>query len=166
MHGAIGHAVAGVSIVLAILSAGCQSDHGSTPTTSPPNTTAPSMPHSTAAMTPTDTTTLQPNERGFVYFYTKSRKVFCAVDDERVSCQYPMRTNRDGVRSNGVTFTRDGSVDYVIGDADVRPDLTLDYKTYRAFGWTIVAADDDSLAFRYDATGHGIHVSIDKVTTY
>ena len=168
MQRSITLAAACAGIALATVSAGCQTDSVSQPVVRSSNTIEPSTPHTASGVTPVDVTTLQPNERGSVYFYTKAQKVFCAVDESSVSCQAKFTNTplQDGVRTNGVRFTRDGAVDYVIGDADVRPELTLDYTTYRAFGWTIVAADDDSVAFRYNATDHGIYVSIDKVTPY
>ena len=43
--------------------------------------------------------------------------------------------------------------------------VTIDYRTYSAVGWTIVATTDGT-RFTNDRTGHGAFVSIEKVETY
>ncbi len=45
------------------------------------------------------------------------------------------------------------------------PTVTIDYKTYDAQGWTIIATSEGT-RFTNGHTGHGMFVSIDKVNTF
>ena len=72
---------------------------------------------------------------------------------------------RDGVQANGVNVTADGTVEWLVGNLGDIPAVTLDYRTYRALGWTIVASSDGT-RFTNGDTGHGMFVSIEKVETY
>ena len=107
------------------------------------------------------------NERGYAYFYTKSGNTYCGVDAEEVRCsaQFTNTPVQGSMHANAVRFNADGTVEYLIADADVRPELTLDYKTYSALGWTIDATTDGTW-FTNDQTGHGMFVSVEKVEVY
>lgn len=72
---------------------------------------------------------------------------------------------QDGTRANGVNLSADGTVDWVLGNLGDIPVVTIDYRTYSAVGWTIVASSDGT-RFTNDRTGHGMFVSIEKVETF
>ena len=54
---------------------------------------------------------------------------------------------------------------WILGNLGDIPTVTIDYKTYDAQGWTIVA-NKDGTRFQNNGTGHGMFVSIDKVNTF
>jgi hypothetical protein len=115
-------------------------------------------------------TTLQPDQWGGVSFRTQSEQLRCGVTKEQVVCSSHHFTNpplQNGVPTNGVIFHNDGAFRYAIGDSATPADklLALTPGTYHAVGWTIVAAEDGSLTFTYDADGNSMYVSLDKVTT-
>ena len=169
------------------LVAGCQSGTQGTPVTSPESPTEPSFPTSrpttsrptTAPPTTTARTTpstvisppgaevLPPDESGYVFIETKSGQTRCQIDEEAVGCEAPF-TNapmQDGVRANGVNLTAGGSVEWIVGNLGDIPVVTIDYRTYSAVGWTIVATSDGT-RFTNQRTRHGMFVSIEKVETY
>ena len=110
---------------------------------------------------------LPPNDSGYVYIETKSGKTRCQIDEVAVGCeaQFTSSPMQDGARANGVNLSADGSVDWVLGNLGDIPVVTIDYRTYRAVGWTIVASSEGT-RFTNDRTGHGMFVSIEKVQTY
>jgi hypothetical protein len=165
----------------AALIAGCQTGTPGTPVTSPESPTEPSFPASrpprpTAAppktITPTPTAPapgaeVLPPENGYVFIETKSGQTRCQINEGEVGCeaQFTNSPMQDGVRANGVRLTADGAVEWVVGNLGDIPAVTLDYRTYRALGWTIVAAEDGT-RFTNDATGHGMVVAIEGVQTF
>ena len=173
-----------LACVLAVgaLVAGCQSGTQGTPVTSPESPTEPSFPTSrpstsrpttTARTTPSTVISppaaevLPPDESGYVFIETKSGMTRCQIDEEAVGCEAPF-TNaplQDGVRANGVNFTAGGSVEWIVGNLGDIPVVTIDYRTYSAVGWTIVATSDGT-RFTNQRTRHGMFVSIEKVETY
>lgn len=170
--------LAGVLAVGALL-AGCESGTPGTPVTSPESPTEPSFPTSrptrpTAAQ-PSPSTTAAPApgaevlapENGYVFIETKSGQTRCQLNEDEVGCeaQFTNSPMQDGVRTNGVRLTADGTVDWIVGNLGDIPVVTLDYRTYRAVGWTIVAAENGT-RFTNDRTGHGMFVSIGKVDVY
>lgn len=170
--------LAGVLAVGALL-AGCQSGTTGTPVTSPESPTEPSFPTSrptrptAAPPSPSTTATPAPGaevlapENGYVFIETKSGQTRCQLNEDEVGCeaQFTNSPTQDGVRTNGVRLTADGAVDWIVGNLGDIPVVTLDYRTYRAVGWTIVAAEDGT-RFTNDRTGHGMFVSIEKVDVY
>ena len=72
---------------------------------------------------------------------------------------------QDGVRANGVNLTADGNVQWIVGNLGDIPVVTIDYRTYSAVGWTIVATTDGT-RFINQRTRHGMYVSIEKVETF
>ncbi len=171
--------LAGLLAVGALL-AGCQSGTSGTPVTSPESPTEPSFPTSrptrpTAAPPVTEHHGTHPRlaprsfgpENGYVFIETKSGQTRCQLNEDEVGCeaQFTNSPMQDGVRANGVRLTADGAVEWIVGNLGDIPVVTLDYRTYRAVGWTIVAAEDGT-RFTNDRTGHGMFVSIDKVDTY
>ncbi len=170
--------LAGLLAVGALL-AGCQSGTSGTPVTSSESPTEPSFPTSRptrpTAAPPSPSTPAPPApgaevlapENGYVFIETKSGQTRCQLNEEEVGCeaQFTSSPMRDGVRTNGVRLTADGAVEWIVGNLGDIPVVTLDYRTYRAVGWTIVAAEDGT-RFTNDRTGHGMFVSIEKVDAY
>jgi hypothetical protein len=160
------------------LLAGCESGTPGTPVTSPESPTEPSFPTSrptrpTAAPPPSTTTApapgteVLPPENGYVFIETKSGQTRCQLNEDEVGCeaQFTNSPMQDGVRANGVRLTADGDVAWVVGNLGDIPVVTLDYRTYRAVGWTIDATEDGT-RFTNDRTGHGMFVAVEGVQTF
>ncbi len=110
---------------------------------------------------------LRPQESGYVFIETKSGKTRCQIDEQSVACE-ALFTNaplQDGVRANGVNLSADGSVSWIVGNLGDIPVVTIDYRTYSAVGWTIVATADGT-RFTNQQTKHGGFVSIEKVESF
>ncbi len=139
----------------------------SRPTAAPPRTVAPSSPATPTAKPPGDAEPLPPDDSGLVFVETKSGKTRCQISEDAVGCeaQFTNSPTRDGVQANGVNVTADGNVEWLVGNLGDMPVVTLDYRTYRALGWTI-AASSDGTRFTNGDTGHGMFVSVEKVETY
>jgi hypothetical protein len=71
----------------------------------------------------------------------------------------------EGTHANGVSVTAAGAVRWVVGNLGDIPVVTLDYRTYSAQGWTVVATTGGT-RFTNDRTGHGMFVSIEKVESF
>jgi hypothetical protein len=52
-----------------------------------------------------------------------------------------------------------------LGNLGAIPAVPIDYKTYDAQGWTIVASEAGT-RFTNAKTGHGMFVSVEKVNTF
>jgi hypothetical protein len=154
--------VVGAGLVLSGLTAGCQSDIEGTPVTSSEPTAKPP-----ATVPPVDAEPLPPDESGYVFIETKSAQTRCQLDEQAVGCeaQFTNTPIQDGVRANGVNLTADGAVEWIVGNLGDIPVVTIDYRTYSAVGWTIVATTEGT-RFTNQRTGHGMFVSIDNVETY
>lgn len=138
----------------------------SRPTSEPPNSspTAPSsLPSSTTAQ-PSGGQTLAPNESGYVYIETRSGKTRCQISAKTVGCESQFTDSPviDGEHATGVEVSASGSNRWVLGNLGAMPTTTIDYDTYRAVGWTIVA-DGGGTRFTNDATGHGMFISTERV---
>lgn len=133
---------------------------------SPPATTTPQQPTSSAPSTP-GAIPLPPNQNGYVFIETKSGTTRCQIDADSVGCEAPFTNSpiKDGERANGVNITADGTVDWVVGNLGDIPVVTIDYHTYDAQGWTIVATAEGT-RFTNNRTSHGMFVSVEKVDTY
>jgi hypothetical protein len=110
---------------------------------------------------------LPPQDSGYVFIATKSGSTRCQLDAQSVSCE-ALFTNaplQDGVRANGVNLSADGKVAWIVGNLGDIPVVTIDYRTYSAVGWTIVATTDGT-RFTNQRTKHGMFVSIEKVDTF
>lgn len=175
-------AVAGILLVLTSVAAGCQSGIEGTPVTSSKSPTEPSFPTSKPTAKPPRTSApptpgnpisppgaevLPPDESGYVFIETKSGQTRCQIDEQAVGCEAPFTNTpmQDGVRANGVNLTADGDVEWIVGNLGDIPVVTIDYRTYSAVGWTIVATSDGT-RFTNQRTQHGMFVSIEKVETY
>jgi hypothetical protein len=137
------------------------------PTVSTPTTPAPSRTSPPTAAPPVGAVPLPPDNSGYVFIATKSGQTRCQISTTTVGCEAPFTNTpfKDGVRANGVNVTSGGAVEWIVGNLGDIPVVTIDYRTYSAVGWTIVATSDGT-RFTNDRTGHGALVSIDKVEAY
>ena len=104
---------------------------------------------------------------GYVFIETKSGKTRCQIDADSVGCEAAFTNSPviDGTQANGVRLTSDGQLKWILGNLGDIPVVTIDYKTYSAQGWTIVATELGT-RFTNDRTGHGMSVSIEKVESF
>jgi hypothetical protein len=141
-----------------------------TPPLAPPPTaipgpappTTPTSPNPPAGAVP-----LKPDQNGYVFIETKSGLTRCQINKDSVGCEAPFTHSplQDGEHANGVSVTAGGTVNWVLGNLGAIPTVTIDYKTYDAQGWTIIATTDGT-RFTNEHTHHGMFVSIDKVSTF
>lgn len=133
-----------------------------TPGPSPAPPTAPASPTAPAGAIP-----LPADQNGYVFIETKSGMTRCQINKDTVGCEAPFTNSplQDGEHANGVSINASGKVQWVLGNLGAIPTVQIDYKTYGAQGWTIKAAADGT-RFSNDHTGHGMFVSIDKVSTF
>ena len=108
-----------------------------------------------------------PSDGGYVFIETKSGQTRCQVSETEVGCeaQFTDSPKVDGLPANGVRVSPDGDVEWVLGNLGDIPVVTLDYRTYSAAGWTIVAGEAGT-RFTNDATGHGAFVAVEKVDSF
>lgn len=141
-----------------------------TPPSTPPATTSPSPAPPTTPASPTPpagAVPLKPDQNGYVFIETKSGLTRCQINKESVGCEAPFTHSplQDGEHANGVSITAGGTVNWVLGNLGAIPTVTIDYKTYDAQGWTIIATTDGT-RFTNEHTRHGMFVSIDTVSTF
>jgi hypothetical protein len=132
-------------------------------TSQPPST--PSAPSSTPSQKPSGGgQTLPPNDNGYVYIETKSGKTRCQISADTVGCESDFSNSPvvDGQPANGVEVSSSGTNRWILGNLGAMPTTTIDYGTYSAVGWTIVA-DSTGTTFTNDGTGHGMFVSTERV---
>ncbi|MDT5139534.1 MAG: hypothetical protein QOD58_3796 [Mycobacterium sp.] len=141
----------------------------SRPTAAPPSPSSPTpAPPPTTPTSPTPgATALKPDQNGYVFIETKSGLTRCQINKDSVGCEAPFTNSpmQEGEHANGVHITSTGNVQWILGNLGNIPTVTIDYKTYDAQGWTIVA-NKDGTRFQNNGTGHGMFVSIDKVNTF
>jgi hypothetical protein len=143
------------------------------PTTAPsapPSSTVPGVVPPTGPASPTGPAgaiPLKPDQNGYVFIETKSGLTRCQINKDSVGCEAPFTNSplQDGEHANGVNITSGGNVQWVLGNLGAIPTVTIDYKTYAAQGWTIIATSDGT-RFTNDHTKHGMYVSIQKVNTF
>jgi hypothetical protein len=161
------------------LLAGCQSTVPGVPTTragSPtepsfstprPSRTPPSKPSSSPTGPQPGAQVLPTESGGYSFIETKSGQTRCQINVTAVGCEAPF-TNApeiDGAQANGVEISADGKNRWLLGNLGDPPVVALDYRTYSAQGWTIVATEAGT-RFTNDRTGHGMFVSLEKVELY
>jgi hypothetical protein len=175
--------VAACALAVGALLAGCQSTVPGTPTTRAGSPTEPSFPTPRPSRTPPPSTSQPPSsspnaappgvkvlpteQGGYSFIITKSGQTRCQIDVTAVGCEAPF-TNApkiDGEQANGVETTADGKTRWLVGNLGDPPVVALDYQTYSAQGWTIVATEA-STRFTNNKTGHGMSVSIEKVEPF
>lgn len=139
----------------------------SRPSTSRPTTAQPTKATPSGPVSPPAAEVLPPDETGYVFIQTKSGQTRCQIDEQSVGCEAPFTDTpmQDGVRANGVNLSADGNVRWIVGNIGDIPAVTIDYRTYSAAGWTILATSDGT-RFTNQKTKHGMLVSIEKVETY
>ena len=112
---------------------------------------------------------LTPNGQGYVRVETKSGSTGCSINTELVACQTAANnwpTTPGGRHYHTVSVTSDGQLHWVEADLGaLEGRVTLDFQTYSAQGWTIVA-NQDSTRFTNDQSGHGMSVSDQGVTSF
>jgi hypothetical protein len=133
-----------------------------TPSSTVQSTPPPALP---AASPPTPSAKALTPSDGYVYIVTRSGRTYCQITTFEVDCQAPFTNTPfvNGMRANGVRFTADGKVEWVSGDLGDIPVVGIDYGTYRALSWTIVATQAGT-TFTH-SNGHSIFVSLDNVAT-
>jgi hypothetical protein len=136
------------------------SPSNTSPTPAPPTT--PAGPPAPAGAIP-----LPPDQNGYVFIETKSGVTRCQINKDSVGCEAPFTDSplQDGEHANGVHITSGGSVQWILGNLGAIPAVPIDYKTYDAQGWTIVASEAGT-RFTNAKTGHGMFVSVEKVNTF
>jgi hypothetical protein len=149
---------------------GCGTDAEPEFPTTRPSTTAPSTPPTSASSVPTTTQrptggkVLSPNANGYVYIETRSGLTRCQISADTVGCESEFTDSPtiDGESANGVEVSASGSNRWVLGNLGAMPTTAIDYDTYQAVGWTIVA-DSTGTTFTNDGTGHGMFISTERV---
>jgi hypothetical protein len=106
-------------------------------------------------------------QNGYVFIATKSGQTRCQLSKTEVDCESaftnPPKVN--GENANGVRVTADGKLSWVVGNLGAIPTVTLDYQTYSAVGWTILAGAEGT-RFTNAGTGHGMFVSTAGVKAF
>jgi hypothetical protein len=131
----------------------------------PPSTSStPSSATPTAAPGPGEV--LAP-QNGYVFIETKSGKTRCQINTEEADCEsaFTNAPEVNGFPANGVRLTANGKIEWISGNLGDIPVETLDYRTYSAQGWTIVAGEDGT-RFTNDETGHGMFLSTSGVEVF
>ena len=140
-----------------------------TTTTVPPPPASTSLPPTTSPgpTAPAGAIPLKPDQNGYVFIETKSGLTRCQISTKSVGCEAPFTNSplQDGEHANGVSITSTGSVQWVLGNLGAIPTVPIDYKTYAAQGWAIIASSAGT-KFTNLQTGHGMFVSVEKVTTF
>jgi hypothetical protein len=143
------------------------------PTPRPSRSSTP-PPTSTSAPTPTPAPTAAPPaaealapQNGYVFIETKSGKTRCQISTEEVGCEstFTNPPEVDGLPASGVRLSAAGQVRWTDGNLGDIPVETIDYRTYSAEGWTIVAAEDGT-RFTNDGTRHGMFISVSGVEVF
>ena len=133
------------------------------PTPEPPTTTS-NAPTPTTPGRSSGARALPPNAAGYVYIETRSGKTRCQISADNVGCESDFSDAPivDGQPATGVEVSASGSNRWVLGNLGAMPTTTIDYATYGAVGWTIVA-DSTGTTFTNETTGHGMFISTDRV---
>lgn len=122
-----------------------------------------------SSVTPAPAIPLTPNAQGYVRVETKVGPIRCSINTELVACQtaadnWPRRP--DGQPFHVASINDKGELHWVVADLGaLEGRVTLDYQTYSAQGWTIVA-DADTTTFTNDCTGHGMSVNDQRVEPF
>jgi hypothetical protein len=154
---------------------GCHASVPGAPVKGAESATEPNFPTSRPTRpTPAPTSTeaapgaeVLPPENGYVFIETKSGKTRCQLNDKEVGCeaQFTNSPVMNGMHANGVRLTANGEVTWLVGNLGDIPVVTLDYRTYRAVGWTIDAGENGT-RFTNDRTRHGMVVAVDGVQAF
>lgn len=132
-----------------------------------PKGAIPAPPPSPSPKAPKGAIPLPSNDNGYVFIETTSGRTRCQISSRGVGCEAPFSNSpmKDGEHANGVNINSDGTVEWVLGNLGDIPTVAIDYRTYTAAGWTIVATLEGT-KFTNEQTAHGMFVSIEKVDTF
>ena len=112
---------------------------------------------------------LAPNAQGYVRVETRSGSPRCSVTREVVACQTLADdgpSDPQGGRFHTASVGADGEFRWFRADLGALAGrVTMDYQTYTAPGWTIVATPE-AVTFTTDSSGHGMSVSDHDVTPF
>ena len=149
------------------LSNGANPTEPSFPSSQPSRTTPTPPPTPSATAAPAPTAEALPPQNGYVFITTKSGKTRCQISATDVGCEAPFTDAPvvDGAPANGVRVTAGGQLQWVLGNLGDIPVVTIDYRTYAAEGWTIVAGEDGT-RFTNDGTKHGMFVAVAGVEAF
>ena len=178
--------MAGSLLAMGLLLAGCQSTVSGVAQPNAQDPTEPTFPTSRPSRTTSTTTTPSPApppsetataapgpgealapQNGYVFIETKSGQTRCQISAANVGCesQFTNAPTVNGSPANGVEVTADGQLRWIVGNLGDIPVVTIDYRTYTAAGWTILASEDGT-RFTNDATGHGMFVAVQGVDSF
>lgn len=115
---------------------------------------------------PPDAQVLTP-QNGYVFVATKSGLTRCQLSTAEVDCEsaFTNAPKVNGETANGVRVTAAGELSWVVGNLGAIPTVTIDYQTYSAVGWTILAGAEGT-RFTNAGTGHGMFVSTTSVKAF
>ncbi len=110
--------------------------------------------------------TLTP-QNGYVFVATKSGQTRCQLNTDAVDCEsaFANAPTIDGETARGVRVTAAGKLSWGVGNLGAIPTVTIDYQTYSAVGWTILAGAEGT-RFTNVGTGHGMFVSTAGVKAF
>ena len=106
-------------------------------------------------------------QNGYVFIATKSGQTRCQLSKAEVDCEsaFTNAPKVNGESANGVRVTAAGELSWVVGNLGAIPTVTIDYQTYSAVGWTILAGAEGT-RFTNAGTGHGMFVSTAGVKAF
>ncbi|MHA7661712.1 hypothetical protein [Mycolicibacterium sp. HS_4_1] len=106
-------------------------------------------------------------QNGYVFIATKSGQTRCQLSKAEVDCEsaFTNAPKLNGESANGVRVTAAGELSWVVGNLGAIPTVTIDYQTYSAVGWTILAGAEGT-RFTNAGTGHGMFVSTASVKAF
>lgn len=128
----------------------------------PPSQAA--APSTVPAAAPSGPPVLPLAQDGYVYVTTKSGKTRCRISTSEVGCQSPFvgAPLVGGYPANGMVFTSNGYLTYIVGDMGPTPATVMGYQPYRALSWTIDATSNGT-TFTHTGTGRSVFVSVTSV---
>lgn len=142
------------------------------PTSSAIATTSPPAPTATQAAPPPPPApvSIPMDHYGQVHVRTVSGRTVCAMTAGDVQCNVrfttPLGPDNNGLPVSGVGVTSRGAWQWLYGDPGNPDYVTMNYGTiYQALGWTITPTSDGT-TFIYDATGHGMTISVDGFSPF
>lgn len=151
---------AGVTVIRGGVGPGIATPAPATP--APVTTTAPTTSSAPTSDSAPSAIPLPDNGNGFTFIQTRSGRTRCQISASSAGCQLvfdqPRPRTESGDEANGVNVTSEGELSYVLGNLGAIDPVTLDYRTYAARGWFIVA-NEYGTAFTNRTTGHGMVVS-------
>ncbi|MUL64196.1 hypothetical protein BOO86_06950 [Mycobacterium sp. CBMA 234] len=106
-------------------------------------------------------------QNGYVFVATKSGVTRCQLSATEVDCEsaFTNAPKVNGETANGVRVTSAGELSWVVGNLGAIPTVTIDYQTYSAVGWIILAGAEGT-RFTNVATGHGMFVATQSVKAF